>query len=131
MSLSPELYASMSLEGVFPNCPNFHEAGITTLKDSIFKVTGKTATLKVKKVKKAAQTVSASSLYTFTPKTGVMVEKKSGNKNFTVNKFNGNITVKKKTKKGTYKIQVKVMSTGNAEYKASDWKTVTVTIKIK
>ena len=32
---------------------------------------------------------------------------------------------------GTYKIKVKVMSTGNAEYKASDWKTVTVTIKIK
>lgn len=81
VSLSKELIDSIDLENVFPNCPNFHEDGITILKDSIFKATGKTA--------------------------------------------------KKKTKKGTYKIKVKVMSTGNAEYKASDWKTVTVTIKIK
>lgn len=35
------------------------------------------------------------------------------------------------TKKGTYKIKVSVMSTGNAEYKASTPQTVTVTIKIK
>ena len=60
-----------------------------------------------------------------------MFEKASGKANFTVNKTNGSITIKKKTKKGTYKISVKVKSTGNAEYKASDWKTVTVTIKIK
>jgi hypothetical protein len=65
------------------------------------------------------------------PSTGILVEKVSGSGNFTVNKLNGNITVKKKTKKGTYKIKVNVMSTGNAEYKASDWKTVTITIKVK
>jgi hypothetical protein len=131
VSFSKELIDSIDLENVFPNCPNFHEDGITILKDSIFKATGKTAKVKAKKVKKKAQTVAATSLYTFTPKTGIMVQKVSGNSKFTVNKFNGNITVAKKTKKGTYKIKVKVMSTGNAEYKASDWKTVTVTIKIK
>ena len=65
------------------------------------------------------------------PSTGILAEKVSGNKNFTVNKLNGNITVKKKTKKGTYKITVRVMSTGNAEYKASGWKTVTVKVKVK
>ena len=41
------------------------------------------------------------------------------------------VDVSSVTKKGTYKIKVKVMSTGNAQYKASDWKTVTVTIKVK
>ena len=111
---------------------NFIEfKGIITLKESIFKATGKTAKVKVKKVKKKAQTLAASSLYTLTPKTGVMFEKASGNKNFTVNKTNGSITIKKKTKKGTYKIKVKIMSTGNAQYKASGWKTVTVKIKVK
>ena len=39
--------------------------------------------------------------------------------------------IAKKTKKGTYKIKVRIMSTGNATYKASDWKTVTVTVKVK
>jgi len=130
VSLSQDLFDSISLTDVFPYC-KVTEEGITILKDSIFKATGKTATVKVKKVKKKAQTIAASSLYTFTPKTGIMIEKVSGNSKFSVNKSNGNITVAKKTKKGTYKIKVKVMSTGNAEYKASDWKTVTVTIKIK
>ena len=88
------------------------------------------ALYKAKAVKKKAQTVAASKLYKFSPSTEIIAEKDSGNKNFTVNR-NGNITVKKKTKKGTYKIKVRVMSTGNAEYKASEWKTVTVTIKVK
>ena len=43
---------------------------------------------------------------------------------------NSNITVKKKTNKGIYKIKVKIMSTGNAQYEASDWKTVTVKINV-
>ena len=57
--------------------------------------------------------------------------KVSGNKKITINRNNGVVTVKKKTKKGTYKIKVKVMSTGNATYKSSSWKTVTFKIKVK
>ena len=101
------------------------------LNDNPFTASGKTATVKAKNVKKKAQTVAASKLYKLSPSTGILAEKVSGNKNFTVNKLNGNITVKKKTKKGTYKIKVRIMSTGNAEYKASEWKTITVTIKVK
>ena len=43
---------------------------------------------------------------------------------------NGNITVKKGLKKGTYKIKVNVTAAGNTTYKAVT-KAVTVTIKVK
>ena len=39
--------------------------------------------------------------------------------------------VKKKLKKGTYKVKVKIKAAGNANYKASGIKTVTFTIKVK
>ena len=42
----------------------------------------------------------------------------------------GKITVKKKTKKGTYKLSISVTASGNANYLAAT-KTVTVTIKVK
>ena len=129
-SLSQELYNSITFSDVFSYC-KLKEEDLTILKDSIFKATGKTATVKAKKLKKSAVTLAASSLYNFTPKTAIVAVKSSGKANFTVNKTNGNITIKKKTKKGTYKISVKVMSLGNADYKASDYKTVTVTIKVK
>lgn len=49
----------------------------------------------------------------------------------TVNKKNGNITLKKGTySKGTYNIRVKITAAGNANYKSSS-KTVTVKIKVK
>ena len=35
------------------------------------------------------------------------------------------------TKKGKYKVKVKVKAAGNTNYKASTWKTVTFTIKIQ
>ena len=57
-----------------------------------------------------------------------MLERK---KKITINKTTGKVTVKKKLKKGKYKIKVKVMSTGNATYKSSVWKTVTFKIKVK
>lgn len=102
------------------------------LKDNPFKASGKKVTVKAKKIKKKAKTLGAGSVYKVTPSGTVLyAEKVSGYKKITVNKLNGNITVAKKTKKGTYKIKVKIMSTGNATYKASDWKTVTVTVKVK
>ena len=102
------------------------------LQPNPFKASGKKVTVKAKKIKKKAKTFGAGSVYKVTPGGTVLyAEKVSGNKKITVNSLNGNITVAKKTKKGTYKIKVKIMSTGNAQYKASDWKTVTVTVKVK
>ena len=85
-----------------------------------------------KKVKKKNQTLAVSKVLTLTKGTGSCVfVKLSGNKKVTINKSTGKVTVKKKLKKGTYKIKVKVMSTGNAIYKSSVWKTVTFKIKVK
>ena len=55
--------------------------------------------------------------------------KVSGSKKLTITKA-GKVTVKKKTKKGTYKMRVKVTAAGNANYKAGS-KTVTVKVKVK
>ncbi len=139
-------YAFQSMDKIDTICLSeqlyngYHESSIftgtepstwVTLQPNPFTASGKTATVKAKKVKKKAQTVAASKLYKLSPSTGILAAKVYGNKNFTVNKANGNITVKKKTKKGTYKIKVRIMSTGNAEYEASDWTMVTIKIKVK
>lgn len=60
----------------------------------------------------------------------VTYKKISGNKKLTVNAKNGKITVRKKTKKGAYKVKVKVMASGDASYNAAS-KNVTVKIKVK
>jgi len=39
--------------------------------------------------------------------------------------------VKKGLKKGVYKVKVKVKAKGNANYKASTWKKVTITVKVR
>ena len=130
LSIDKTLY-DKSGSSAFSDCYKLYDSGITYLQDNDAKITGKTAKVKKKKVKKKAQTIAASKVYNVSPKTGVIAEKVSGNAKITVNKANGNITVAKKTKKGTYKIKVKVKSTGNAQYKASDWKEVTITVKVK
>ena len=48
-----------------------------------------------------------------------------------MNAKTGKVTVKKRLKKGTYKVIVKVKAAGNANYKASAWKTVTFKVQIK
>ena len=49
---------------------------------------------------------------------------------FKINANNGNVTVKKKLKKGTYTLKVSVTVAGNAEYKPVT-KMVTFKIKVK
>ena len=95
-------------------------------------VKGKTATLKYKKLKKKAQTLSVSKVITFTKKGqgAITYTKASGNKKIIINKKNGKISVKKGLKKGTYKVKVKVAAAGNNNYKATV-KTITVTIRVK
>ena len=85
-------------------------------------------TVKYKKIKKKSRTL------TFLKVTGaqgkVTYKKVGGSKRLTVNKRTGKITVKKKTKRGVYKIKVKVKAAGNSKYKALS-KTVTLKVRIK
>lgn len=57
-------------------------------------------------------------------------KQKGSSSRLTINKTTGKITVKKGTKKGTYRIKVKVIANGNSNYK-SGYKIVTATIKVK
>lgn len=97
---------------------------------------GNKVTLKAKKLKKKAQTVNMSKAYTiYNPKgtltyTFAGVNKDKYRKYFKVNPYNGNITVKKKLKKGTYKILVHIEDDGGDNYDYAD-QYVTVTIKVK
>ena len=59
-----------------------------------------------------------------------MFAKVSGSKKISV-ASNGAITVKKGTKKGTYKVTVKVLATGDQDYRDSGWTNVIVTVKVK
>lgn len=97
------------------------------------KVSAKTVTLKFSKLKKKAQTLAVSKVVKFVKKgQGTLTYVKvTGNKKISINKKNGKVTVKKGLKKGTYKVKVKVKAAGNANYKASAYKTVTFVIKIK
>ena len=109
--------------------PDFNKHYLT---DNPLTVKGKTAKVKYSKLRKKTRTVSVSKILTTTKGTGSLrYVKLSGKKKITINKTTGKVTVKKKLKKGTYKIKVKVMSTGNASYKESGWKTVTFKIKVK
>ena len=85
----------------------------------------KLATLKKKNV-----TVLRKNAITVSKNIGaVTYAKASGNAKITVAK-NGNITVKKGLKKGTYKVKIKVTAAGSNTVKAAT-KTVTVTITVK
>jgi hypothetical protein len=93
-------------------------------------VKAKAAKVKKSKVKKKAQKLAASKVMTVSKQQGKLTYAKvSGSKKLTITKA-GKVTVKKKTKKGTYKMRVKVTAAGNANYKAGS-KTVTVKVRVK
>lgn len=139
---------------ILNNCENLETVNVTeTLKNSSstafsgvpstckfnyldknpIEVTGKTATVKAKKVKKKNQTIAASKLFTYVQRgQGALRFKKiSGNGKITINSKTGKVTVKKKLKKGTYNINVQVMAIGNDSYRDSGWTDVTIVIKVK
>ena len=99
-------------------------------------LTAKTRTVKYAKVRKKAQTVKPLSVNTEAGKMIGTVSytiaggSKAAKKALSVNKKNGKITVKKKTKKGTYKIKVKVTAAGNKYYEKES-ATRTLTVKVK
>ena len=61
----------------------------------------------------------------------VSVIKSKYKKYFSVNAKTGTLTVKKGLKKGSYRVRVKARAAGNADYKASAWKFVTITVRVK
>ncbi len=96
------------------------------------KVKAKTVKVKFSKLKKKAQTLAVSKVVKFTKKgQGTLTYvKASGNKKITINKKTGKVAVAKGLKKGTYAVKVKIKAAGNANYKASAYKTLTFKIKI-
>ena len=99
-----------------------------TIKKASQKLTMSTKmkTVKYKKVKKKAQLTSKVAVSG--AKTTVTYAKVGGSKKLKINKTTGKITVKKKTKKGTYKIKVKATAASSGNYNSA---TVTKTIKVK
>lgn len=105
-----------------------HKNLIGNKKNNTMKVTVKNKAVKSKKIKNKSKKISAiivkkaQGVVTFT--------KTKGNKNFTVDKKTGKITIKKGTKIGTYTIKVKVTANGNENHKALN-KNIKVKITIK
>jgi len=103
------------------------------------KLKAKTVTIKRSKIKKKTQTIKRAKLIAVSKAQGKqtykLVSAKKGktsfNKYFKVNSKNGNVTVKKGLKKGTYKVRVKVKAAGNRNYNPSSWKNVTSTVRVK
>lgn len=96
-------------------------------------VSGKTAKVKKKKVRKKKQTLAASKVFSFKSKgQGKLTYRKiSGSKKIKINGSNGKVTVKKKTKKGTYKVTVLIKAAGSPGYRHPGSKKVTFRIKVK
>ena len=60
----------------------------------------------------------------------VTYSKLSGSTKLTINRTTGKVTVKKSTKRGIYRIKVKILASGNTNYK-SGYTIRTITVKVK
>lgn len=104
------------------------------------KVKGKKVIVKYKKLKKKAQTVKRTKAMSVSKAQGKVTyklvsvnkarSKGSYKKYFKVNKKTGKITVRKRLRKGSYYLKIKVTAAGNSQYKAAS-KTRTVKIRVK
>ena len=99
-------------------------------------VKGKTAKVSYKRLKKKAVSLKRAKALKVTKAKGkvtyklVSVEKKKFKKYFKVNAKTGKLQVKKRLKKGTYKLKIKVKAAGNSNYKAAS-KNVNMKIQVK
>lgn len=100
-------------------------------KNQSLTVKTKTKTIKKSKLKKKARTLSGC-IKVSGAKGTLSYSKISGSGKLLINKTSGKVTLKKKTKKGTYRIKVKVLAAASPAkgYKASS-KTATVTVKVR
>ena len=103
---------------------------------NLMTVQNKTVKVKASKIKNKKQVIKCSKSMGICTAVGKLqfklakVNKKKFKKYFKVNAKNGNITIKKGLKKGTYKLKINVTAAGNANYLAAT-KQVVVTIKVK
>ena len=101
---------------------------------NLLSVTGKEATVNSKKLKTKKQTIKASKLFNglSSGRGGFIFTKLSGDKNISINKSSGKVTIKKNglKKGGTYEVTVSVKAKGNIGYEPSEVKEVTFTIKV-
>ena len=109
-----------------------YETGFHYKEANTLSVSGKTAKVKKNKVRRKKQKVKVSKVIKFKNRGQgkITYSKISGSKKISINGSNGKVTVKKKTKKGTYKITVWVKAAGNGTY-ARTKKKVTFKIKVK
>ena len=105
--------------------------------DNTLSVSGKTATLKSRKLKKKKQSLAVSKVMSLSdPGQGtlsyqlVSVKKAKFKKYFKIDVKSGKVTVKKKLKKGTYTITVNVTASGDTNHSAAT-KTAAIKIKVK
>lgn len=93
----------------------------------------KTTKIKAKKIKKKNKKYSISSLVKMNAGNDPKIYKKlRGNKKILINASTGVVTIKKKLKRGTYKVKVQITALGNNNYEpAATPKTVTFKIKVK
>ena len=95
------------------------------------KVKTKNPSVKASALKKKKQVVKAQDAFLISKEQGNLTYSKvSGSPALTIAKKTGKITVKKGTKKGTYRIKVKVTASGDGTYAAGS-KTATVKVKVK
>jgi hypothetical protein len=91
---------------------------VTPKAANTLKAKGRTVKVSYKKLKKKNQTVKRSKAIRLSGAKGtVTYAKAGGNKKIRINKKTGKITIKKKLKKGTYKLKVKVKAAGTSKYK--------------
>jgi len=122
--MEPNAEYYMGLKVVFAASPVAKKANTLTLKAK------KMTKIKAKKMKKKAKSFNLSKFVTISGAQGpVTYAKASGNKKITVAP-NGTVTLKKKIKKGTYKVKVNVTAAGNANFNAVT-KAVTFKVKVK
>ena len=99
-------------------------------KDQQMTINVKPISIKETKTKKKKQTIKASKVFSIKNAQGMIsYKKKSGSKKLSISNT-GKITIKKGTKKGTYKMKVTVTASGNNIYNM-DAKIITVKIKVK
>lgn len=99
--------------------------------DNPMKVNGKSKSISYKKIKNKRKKLRVSKVLSVKNAKGKLTYKKiNGNKKILINKNTGQVVVKKKLKKGTYNVKVRVTANGNKNYKATH-KNATFKIKIK
>ena len=113
-------------------------AVIKGLNDNTLSIKGKTIKVKYKKLKKKTQKIKTKKYIKYKSKGQgkltyklAKVKKAKFKKYFKINKKTGKLTIKKKLKKGNYKVIVKVKAVGNGDYNPSAWKKITIKVKVK